>query len=134
MLHKKKMTGIFAPLLWLKLDDFSSKKGSEQRKVMVVRGKKCWLLFPSLVSLCEDVAALRSIQPNCLHLGKSFCGLGAMLLKEAEGLKPLANSQATISFIKTYFLAFVSILQTCNVLNIAFIYSSCETGECYSKS
>lgn len=102
MLHKNKMTGIFVPLLWLKLDSFSSKKGRGLRKVMVVRSKKCWLPFPSLVSLYVDTAALRSINPTGLHLGKFSCLLGARLLKEAECLKPLANSQAMISFFKTY--------------------------------
>lgn len=109
MLHKNKMTGIFIPLLLLKLDNFSSKKRSGQRKVMMVRGKKCQLPFPSLVSLCEDTAVLWSIQPTCFHLGKFSCLLAAMLLKEAEGLKPLANSQVRIPFFKTYF----ELLDTC---------------------
>lgn len=46
MLRKNKMTGIFIPLLLLTLDNFSSKKGSGQRKVMVVRPKKRRLPFP----------------------------------------------------------------------------------------
>jgi len=126
--HKNKMTRIFVPLLWLRLDNFSSKKGSRQRKVTAVRAKKCWLPSPSLVSLCEDMAALWSVQPNCLHLGKLSCLLGAMLLKEAEGLKPLANSQAMISFFKTYFGLLYAYFWTYNLLNTAFIYNSCGSG------
>lgn len=37
MLHKNKITGIFVPLLWLRPDNFSVRKGSGQREFMAVR-------------------------------------------------------------------------------------------------
>lgn len=87
--------GIFQPKQsfdWVKQGNFGSRRGSEQMKVMMMRDKECWL--PIL--LCEDKEALWWIQPSFLHLGKSSSLLGAMILKEMEGLKPLAIRQNMI--------------------------------------